>query len=76
MRSGRLSEHHRDEPIQSRGLLPSDFASFVRYYSDLKKYMPTDVPTTEPLSIDELDMLTTELAPSSRVRWHRTRRDI
>lgn len=49
---------------------PRDFASFVRYYSDLKKHVRARVPI-ETLSIDELESLATELAPGGRVHWQR-----
>lgn len=50
---------------------PRDFASFVRYYTDLKKYVRTRVPAVEPLTIAELDTLAAGLAPGDRVHWRR-----
>jgi hypothetical protein len=50
---------------------PRDFASFVRYYSELRKHVRARVPTMERLSIEEFERLTSELAPDGRVQWQR-----
>ncbi|MGH9162557.1 MAG: hypothetical protein ACRD2X_21530 [Vicinamibacteraceae bacterium] len=50
---------------------PRDFACFVRYYTDLKKYVRARVPIVRPLSIEELEQFATEIAPSNGVRWQR-----
>jgi len=50
---------------------PRDFASFVRYYTDLKKHVPARDSPIEPLSMQEFERLWLEIAPPERVRWQR-----
>ena len=50
---------------------PRDFASFVRYYTDLKKHVPARESPIEPLSIQEFERLWLEIAPPERVWWQR-----
>lgn len=48
---------------------PRDFASFVRYYTDLEKHVSTRVPLPNLLTIEGLDRLRSEVESSGHVRW-------
>jgi hypothetical protein len=53
------------------GEFPRDFASFVRYYTEMKKHVRVGVPQPDLLSIEELDELSFGLMQDARVRWER-----
>lgn len=53
---------------------PRDFASLVRYHTDLKRYVRARVPESDPIPIEELDAIAAEVLNSSHaahVRWER-----
>ena len=48
---------------------PRDFATFVRYYTELKRKIPARYPLPAPLTLDQLDTFLDEEGDRYPVRW-------
>jgi hypothetical protein len=48
---------------------PRDFATFVRYYTDLKETIPTRYPLPGPLSLTQFEAFLAEAGDRYRVQW-------
>jgi hypothetical protein len=47
---------------------PKDYATFIRYHTDLKK-IPARFPVPEPLTLDQLDGFLERFGDHYPVRW-------